>query len=69
MMSVAEDIRVRFGGRRRELRQRRGWTQVETAKRLEPDQSRLAELERETEHVAGDLELIYKKRDCRSRES
>jgi DNA-binding XRE family transcriptional regulator len=42
---VSSDVRVTFGKRLRQLRQRRGWTQAEMADILGLDRSYLAEIE------------------------
>lgn len=42
---MSTDIRVRLGKRVRELRQERGWTQVELAELLGIDRSYLSEIE------------------------
>ena len=49
---MAEDIRVRFGRRLRELRHRRGWTQEETAEKLGLDRSYLADVERGNRNIS-----------------
>ena len=56
---MAEDIRVGFGRRLREMRQQHGWTQVELAEKLGLDRSYLADIERGNRNVSlVDLELI-----------
>lgn len=56
---MAEDIRVRFGKRLRQLRNQRGWTQVELAERLGLDRSYIADIERGNRNVSlVNLELI-----------
>lgn len=56
---MAEDIRVRFGRRLRDIRQQRGWTQVELAEKLGLDRSYLADIERGNRNVSlVNLELI-----------
>ena len=49
---MAGDIRVRFGRRLRNLREQRGWTQVELAERLGLDRSYLADIERGNRNVS-----------------
>jgi transcriptional regulator with XRE-family HTH domain len=56
---MAEDIRVRFGRRLRDLRERRGLTQVELAEKLGLDRSYLADIERGNRNVSlVNVELI-----------
>ena len=56
---MAEDIRVRFGRRLRDLREQHGWTQVELAERLGLDRSYLADIERGHRNVSlANLNLI-----------
>lgn len=56
---MAEDIRSRFGRRLRQLRDQRGWTQVELAERLGLDRSYIADIERGNRNVSlVNLELI-----------
>jgi len=56
---MAEDIRVRFGQRLRNMREQRGWTQVELAEKLGLDRSYLADIERGNRNVSlVNLELI-----------
>jgi len=47
-----EDIRVRFGRRLRELRKKRGWTQVEFGERVGLDRSYIADIERGNRNVS-----------------
>jgi transcriptional regulator with XRE-family HTH domain len=56
---VSSDIRVRFGKRLRQLRQRRGWTQAEMADVLGLDRSYLAEIEEGKRNVClKNIEVI-----------
>jgi transcriptional regulator with XRE-family HTH domain len=56
---MQEDIRVRFGRRLRQLREKHGWTQVEFAEHLGLDRSYLADTERGNRNVSlVNLELI-----------
>ena len=56
---MARDIQVRFGKRLRQLRNQRGWTQVELAERLGLDRSYIADIERGNRNVSlVNLELI-----------
>jgi transcriptional regulator with XRE-family HTH domain len=56
---MAEDIRVRFGRRVRDLRRKHGWTQAEFAERLGLDRSYLADLERGKRNVSlRNIEVI-----------
>jgi transcriptional regulator with XRE-family HTH domain len=56
---MAEDVRVRFGRRLRQLRGRRGWTQVLMAERLGLDRSYLADTERGKRNISlVNLEII-----------
>jgi transcriptional regulator with XRE-family HTH domain len=56
---MADDIRVRFGQRLRDLREQRGWTQVELAEKLGLDRSYLADIERGHRNVSlVNLQLI-----------
>jgi transcriptional regulator with XRE-family HTH domain len=58
---MAEDIRIRFGRRVRDLRRKRGWTQVEFSEILGLDRSYLADLERGKRNVSlRNLEIIAK---------
>jgi transcriptional regulator with XRE-family HTH domain len=58
---MAEDIRIRFGRRVRDLRRKRGWTQVEFSELLGLDRSYLADLERGKRNVSlRNLEIIAK---------
>jgi transcriptional regulator with XRE-family HTH domain len=58
---MAMDIRVRFGGRVRQLRKQKGWTQVEIAERFGMDRSYLADLERGKRNVSLlNVELLAK---------
>jgi len=49
---MADDIRVRFGLRVRDLRRQRGWTQVEFAEKLGMDRSYLADVERGKRNIS-----------------
>jgi transcriptional regulator with XRE-family HTH domain len=56
---MAEDIRIRFGGRLRKLRKQRRWTQVQLAERLGLDRSYLADVERGKRNISiVNLEVI-----------
>ena len=56
---MAEDIRVRFGRRLRELRRKQGWTQAQLAKHLGLDRSYLGDVERGERNIsAAKLEVI-----------
>jgi len=56
---MADDIRVRFGRRLRQLRVSHGWTQVELAERLGIDRSYVADIERGNRNVSLlNLELV-----------
>jgi len=56
---MREDIRVKFGRRRRKLRKQRSWTQVQMAERLGLDRSYLAHIERGKRNLSlVNLELI-----------
>lgn len=58
---MAEDIRIRFGVRLRQLRMRKGLTQVQLAERLGLDRSYLADIERGKRNVSiVNLEIIAK---------
>jgi len=58
---MAEDIRIRFGVRLRQLRRRKGLTQVQLAERLGLDRSYLADIERGKRNVSiVNLEIIAK---------
>ena len=59
--AMAEDIRIRFGVRLRQLRRRRGMTQVQLAERLGLDRSYLADIERGKRNVSiVNLEILAK---------
>jgi len=56
---MAEDIRIRFGLRLRQLRVRNGWTQVQLAEKLGLDRSYLADVERGKRNISiVNLEVI-----------
>jgi len=56
---VSSDICVRFGERLRELRKRRGWTQVYMAEHVGLDRSYLSDLERGKKEICiRNLEVI-----------
>jgi len=58
---MAEDLLVRLGGRIRNLRKKRGWTQVVMAERVGIDRSFLADVERGKRNVSIlNLELMAK---------
>jgi transcriptional regulator with XRE-family HTH domain len=50
--AMAEDIRKRFGRRVRQLRVKRGWTQVVFAEKLGLDRSYIADIERGNRNVS-----------------
>ena len=50
---MVEDVRVRFGRRLRNLRLKRGWTQVQLAKRLGMDRSYLGDVERGKRNISS----------------
>ena len=56
---MAEDIRIRVGGRLQKLRKQRGWTQVQMAEQLGLDRSYLADVERGKRNISiVNLEVI-----------
>lgn len=56
---MPDDVRVRFGKRVRQLREKGGWTQVELAERFGLDRSYLADIERGNRNVSlVNIELI-----------
>jgi transcriptional regulator with XRE-family HTH domain len=56
---MVKDIRVRFGGRLRQLRKKQRWTQVVMAERLGLDRSYLADVERGKRNISiVNLEVI-----------
>ena len=58
---MAKDIRARLGERLRQLRRRRGWTQVEMAERFGLDRSNLADVERGKRNISiVNLDVIAK---------
>lgn len=58
---MPEDLLIRLGGRIRNLRQKRGWTQVEMAEKVGIDRSFLADVERGKRNISIlNLELIAK---------
>lgn len=56
---MAENVRMRFGRRLRNLRKQHGWTQVQLAERLGLDRSYLADVERGKRNISiVNLEII-----------
>ncbi len=49
---MPKDVRVRFGRRIRQLREERGWTQEDVAKRFGIDRSFLSDIERGHRNVS-----------------
>jgi len=59
--AMADDIKIRFGVRLRQLRRRKGLTQVQLAERLGLDRSYLADIERGKRNVSiSNLDVIPK---------